>query len=428
MIAEEEISLAQTSQATLFKKITSPEAQAKLLSKIEEAGGSKTIGDLLVKAASDEDRVGLFKAFINLSTGFEPGAKIALEGVTSQRSDEQLLAIKSTFEKVEFKHLGFHFLVNAYSNKGASQLVKITEIRKNCILWVILEQSVGYYYSRDYARSEQHLGEAIEFKKLEEWGELFGQAGCEGKACFDESNVEAVWRLCDNLGVGHEQWAEWIFHHLQIALQEKRAEIVRDVEAKLLQDREYFKEKTFSISLKDVQFLIKEYHNSIKIFMEAKPSQESSHLLIPVHRIIKLLIPITHLGGYNANLQNLFVPDTLSITAELLQFLQTHYYKEKIPLLEEAAFELNTNIIRLEGNLVHANPVAKKVLIDKNLAACLMGHMGIDKMNPLSKEATIVFLRYMAEGSPEITSYIQSMKVYDLEDQQNRLYTKSNFM
>ena len=69
-------------------------------------------------------------------------------------------------------------------------------------------------------------------------------------------------------------------------------------------------------------------------------------------------------------------------------------------------FNLSTDIVRLAGNLVHANKGAQDFLMDKNFLYFYLAHTNRDDSNPYCKEATVVFIKYMTKDNDRASQYI----------------------
>lgn len=228
---------------------------------------------------------------------------------------------------------------------------------------------------------------------------------------------------------------EYIFHLLQKTVEYKiHYSVIREIEVTSLDKDDFYsasksKDKVgIRIGIDDFHYIKQSLEKSIDDFMSLPGTTESSDHLVYIHILIKLLIPISFIGGYNAQVQKVLVPETLGKLAKLIEFIHANYYRPKVPVHKEAVYCLNTNIVRLVGNLVHVNKEAQDYLMANDMVAPLLKYTLPDGNNPLSRESSIVFIRYMSESNPEAAQYIKSKNVFDLESDTNKLFTKETFM
>jgi hypothetical protein len=181
-----------------------------------------------------------------------------------------------------------------------------------------------------------------------------------------------------------------------------------------------------------------------------------------LHLIIKIMIPVNFLGGYNRQVQERFFPEFLDKLCSLLVYLDKKFYKKCLittksevkgviraaignpnspdqhsdpsllnlypekPTAEQAKldssllpqrsfYELNTDILRLTSNLIHTSKEAQDFLIDSDYLMPLLSFSSFDEMNPLSREATIVLIRYVTDSNERARELIRGMEVKKLD-------------
>lgn len=71
--------------------------------------------------------------------------------------------------------------------------------------------------------------------------------------------------------------------------------------------------------------------------------------------------------------------------------------------------------MRLAANLVHVNKEAQNLIVDQGLLHIYVGFTSIDDMNPLNKECTIVFIRYMSETNDNAREYLRKLNLVDMQ-------------
>ena len=182
------------------------------------------------------------------------------------------------------------------------------------------------------------------------------------------------------------------------------------------------------IRLADLQLLLRLYGSAVRHFLGLPALPASTDGLALIHLLVKFLVAASFLGAYNKPVQSLLFPDALELTARLLEHLHSQYYLAKVPVNREAVFGLHTDTVRLAGNIVHVNREAQDFLIEAQLLAPLLRFTAPDSNSPLSREASIVFIRYMSESNPKAAECIQALRVYDLTDEKNKLYSKVDFL
>lgn len=228
---------------------------------------------------------------------------------------------------------------------------------------------------------------------------------------------------------------EYLFTLLQNTVDKKiHYSVILEIETTFLDTDDFYASNKqphlagLRITMADTLFILTLYQDAVDAFMLSPPSPASSHRLLLIHSLIKLLVPVSFLGGYNQQAQLLFFPATLDRTARLLDFVARLYNAPKVPLLEEAAFELNTNCLRVIGNIIHVNKPAQDYLLDNELLKPLLKYLGPDKMNPLSREASIVLIKYLTESNQRAAEFIRSLEVYDIDAAAAKLYSQEKFI
>jgi len=79
-------------------------------------------------------------------------------------------------------------------------------------------------------------------------------------------------------------------------------------------------------------------------------------------------------------------------------------------------FEINSNIIRLAGNLVHCNKDGHDAIMAGKKVHLYVGFTKIDRQNPSAKECSIVFMKYMTDFGDSCSQYLSSLTKIDIEE------------
>lgn len=207
--------------------------------------------------------------------------------------------------------------------------------------------------------------------------------------------------------------------------QKVKFSLVREFPARMIENDEFFTDHMqetnagIEISLADLNYILtiidfnfSELQNLDTQNTEGlSPSAaqwltEKLHAAIAnIHWMVKLLIPITILGNYNAPLQDFLFPRILVKFGKILGIINRNFYMRKIDLPDNVGYEINSNILRLAGNLVHVNRTAQDLVVDQKLLNLYVGFTKLDYMNPSCKECTIVFIRYMSESNQTARDY-----------------------
>ena len=283
------------------------------------------------------------------------------------------------------------------------------------------------------------LGPALE--TYDEWmyiltlNLLEGKTGLQNPLEFLIASLHPTWfsrdsLISNKLSSSVRTLLEYVFTLLQNTVDKKiHYSVILEIETTFLDKDDFYGSNKrpdlagLRLTMLDALFIIRLYQEAVDAFMLQPPAAEATDRLLLIHSLLKLLIPVSFLGGYNQQAQQLFFPQTLDRTARLLHFVQNHYYAPKVPLLEDAAFELNTNCLRVLGNIVHVNKPAQDYLLDQQLLKPLLRYLGPDKMNPLSREASIVFIKYLTESNQRAAEFIRSLEVYEFDSASDKLYS-----
>ena len=68
------------------------------------------------------------------------------------------------------------------------------------------------------------------------------------------------------------------------------------------------------------------------------------------------------------------------------------------------------------------------MLLDTKLLDAFVSFMAVDQMNPLNREATVVFIRYVSDSNDRVKQYIDSLHVVDLDSDENKVFSKTQFI
>jgi hypothetical protein len=236
------------------------------------------------------------------------------------------------------------------------------------------------------------------------------------------STIELFIRLLDEESIEH------FFNFLHVSIDETIKSksvhsLILDLKADLLDKDEDFAQRLepadnkFLIYLKkaDVVFLLSYFNeladSSTTIDLKVKR-------LMLINDVLRALVCISFLGAYNSPLQKLIINrgvdeqhfGFLGRLSDLLVALTKSGYKGNgVPKVHE----LNTNIIRMACNLIHANLSAQDFILDQGYLPFYLSQTNRDEYNMHAKEATVVFVRYMTEGNLRAREMIKALKVED---------------
>lgn len=433
---------------------------------------------------TDDQRTCLFKCLLNLSTGFPEGARYTLEYFTKQdASSEEISFFRGLFEDVKLRYLWPFYFVNSLT------AVKNLEQHKWEVTWeqisssrslfrIITHICITGFFTVEHVPFDETQTDVVQ-SKYDEWIYLFVHNTLEEELLepilcvpkdsqlppqqqeFSQSGLVKLFMLLsltdpaedpattncsvadivnlhgrrEELTQSHKNMLTFLFTLLQKTVDQKiHYSVIKEITTTTLDGDDFYATQKKSelngirISLADAKFIIYTFVECSKAFMQLPADTKNTNLLLVSHLMIRLLIPISFIGGYNAEAQKLLFPEVLDTVVRLLEFVRQKYYLPPVEIHADASFELNTNIIRLVGNIVHVNKPAQDHLLQHDLMKPLVCYMAPDKNNPLSRESTIVFLRYMSESNPAAADYIQSLKVYDLYEGKNKFYSKMDFI
>lgn len=207
--------------------------------------------------------------------------------------------------------------------------------------------------------------------------------------------------------------------------QKVKFSLVREFPARMIENDEFFTDHMqetnagIEISLADLNYILTtiDFNFSELQKLDTQNTEglsqsaaqwltEKMHAAIAnIHWMVKLLIPITILGNYNAPLQDYLFPRILVKFGKILGIINRNFYMRKIDLPDNVGYEINSNILRLAGNLVHVNTIAQDLIVEQKLLNLYVGFTKLDYMNPSCKECTIVFIRYMSESNQTARDY-----------------------
>jgi hypothetical protein len=225
-----------------------------------------------------------------------------------------------------------------------------------------------------------------------------------------------------------ESSLEHFFNFLHITIDETIKSktvhsLIVDLKADLLDKDEDFSQRLMPSDGKFLLFLRKaDVVFLVRFFAElASPNSVSEFTyqrLSTINDILRTLVCISFVGAYNSPLQKLIIDrgsdqDNFGFLGKLSDLLTTltksKVKDNKIPTVPE----LNTNIIRMACNMVHANLPAQDFILDHGFLPFYLSHTNRDEHNMHAKEVTVVFVRYMTEGNLRAREMIKALKVED---------------
>lgn len=225
-----------------------------------------------------------------------------------------------------------------------------------------------------------------------------------------------------------ESSLEHFFNFLHISIDETVKSktihsLIVDLKADLLDNDEDFSQRLMPKDGKFLLFLRKaDVVFLVRFFGELASPNVVSYLtfnrLSMINDVLRALVCISFLGAYNTPLQQLIIDrgsgeqnfGLLGKLSDLLATLTKSKVKNiKLPVVPE----LNTNIIRMACNLIHANLPAQDFILDHGFLPFYLAHTNRDEHNLHAKEATVVFVRYLTEGNLRAREMIKVLKVED---------------
>lgn len=81
-----------------------------------------------------------------------------------------------------------------------------------------------------------------------------------------------------------------------------------------------------------------------------------------------------------------------------------------------AFFSLMTDILRISSTLVHVNKEAQNFIFENQYHIPLLSFSAFDKANPLTRETTILLIRYLTDGNDLAKKEISKLDVKRLDE------------
>lgn len=452
-----------------YKDIVDGTSQQELITRIK-AGGLSLAAGLSVHMSKTEHKLALLRAITNITVNNRESASEIISMLTDKAHFESHRDFyTTTLQAIDGKRIFIHLLINVANQSDGLKLCIDTSHDITTSMPYIIDQSLAYFFDVEHMADHDLLqkiekGEKIDeaaqeraamvgkmkdaLKRYDEWMYLFVDGVLEEKFKIvgEGSQLEKLIRTLDsNIDTENMHlkplppkilhFLEYIFHLLQKTVEYKiHYSVIKEVTITSLDKDDFYSaskstdKSGLRIGMTDFMFIKDSFEKAVDHFIGLTGSTEDSDHLVYIHILIKLLIPITFIGGYNSEIQKQLIPTTLDKLPRLIEFVHNHYYKPKVAINKEAVYCLNTNIVRLAGNLVHVNREAQDYLMENNLVGPLLKYTLPDANNPLSRESSIVFIRYMSESNPQAAAYIKSKNVFDLDSDSNKLFTKETFM
>lgn len=426
----------ETLTKELFISINNAETQASFLNQLENTKKQKF--EELSKKLNNTGVLNIWIALSNLCIQNEPAALFILKNIqTNQKFFDMFQKLKSIENNPELeiksRRIILMMLVNIINSvknlKGDPK--KFSPIILFCL---------NFYFSPDI-NQDLYKAEIKQLELLDEWVYYFFFNAFKHssqeltfssissildpenfKNSFSKSNYKVV------------QFWKYIFSLIQKTVEQKiHFSIIREFDVKTLENDKFYhtgKVKDgvgLQLNLKDFQFIKEIFLINTKESLNIYDSSMSDRLFV-IHAMIRMMIPITYLGGYNHETQKLFFPEILGNLGKFIEHLNRNIYRKKIEIEKDASYELNTNILRLAGNIVHTYTEAQDFLVDNGLVIPFLNFTMFDENNPLCKEATIVFIRYVTDSNDRARAAIASLKVMDLESETSKITQKMSFI
>ena len=73
---------------------------------------------------------------------------------------------------------------------------------------------------------------------------------------------------------------------------------------------------------------------------------------------------------------------------------------------------------------MHVNKDGHDAIMESKMIHLYVGFTKIDRMNPSSKECTIVFIKYMTDSGDECKKYLAGLTVIDMDEDSKKLAGK----
>jgi len=221
---------------------------------------------------------------------------------------------------------------------------------------------------------------------------------------------------------------EHFFNFLHIAIDETVKSktvhsLIVDLKAEVLDSDEDFSQRLMPSEGRRLLFLRRaDVLFLVRLFAELSASIPAADLILErlalINDVLRALVCISFLGGYNAPLQRLIADNgsedhRFGLLGRLSDLLATLTRCRSKGLKLPEVPELNTNIIRMACNVVHANPPAQDFILDHGFLPFYLAHTNRDEHNLHAKEATVVFVRYMTESNLRAREMIKALRVED---------------
>ena len=218
--------------------------------------------------------------------------------------------------EIKAKRCCLHFLVNLMSSlKHTIVELTIKMQEETHLLYSIVEYAFFGYFCPQNQEKIKNLEEK-EPQLYDEWTYLF-LINC---MLYDETDITIKWMLrsldtkwFDNrqeeeMGESVKVFFEYLFGLMQKTVEKKiHFSVIRQTDTTLLDEDEYYaseKQKDscgLQINFRDFEFLRDDFIKFFEVFEGIGPSSidKATNVLEYLHWIMKLMIPISFLGGYN---------------------------------------------------------------------------------------------------------------------------------
>lgn len=444
----------------LMNKVRSEEAQLEYMNILKNK--SQFFSILHQNLEVEDALIFVLLSLTNLCTNNYTTASFILQKIEENNFEEILNHIKETFldEKlIKSRRVLLHFLVNILNSLLNSESLSSSESEKinfenlskiNPPLYALIDFSFLDYFDPDFQATLKD-NPSPEAQKLDEWLYLFftnlmtheslnGGIKWLERQLTSQSGWLEVDKKCSEMPEPLKVFYQYLFSlMLKTVSQKIYFSVIRQINTDSIKNDDYYNQSGangqgdasgngIQINMSDFHFLKNQFLEMVNKFQVAKNAKEASDILEYLHWIIKLMIPINFLGGYNREVQEQMFPEFLGQLSKLMQTLQNKYYAEKIVLEERATYELNVDIIRLAGNIVHTSQEAQDFLIDKELLLCYLSHAGYDKNSPFQREATVVFIRYVTDSNQRARDVIKTLEVSKIDPDSTKDLPTHDFM
>jgi len=384
----------------------------------------------------------LLMSLTNLCTGSTLGADFMLLNLESDNLQILESAFSDNVFKIRSKRVILHFLVNLLSASDPSKLTqfkassntKITDIQR------LLDIGFAQFFDDEIDEIMKDIStEDSDRTRLDEWVYLFVLKSFEklGLECVEAYILGANFDRSGNtrLSTHAVRFYEFVFGLLQKTVEQKvHYSIIREYDATLLETDEYCRSQMnpdkagLQLSVADLDYLSISFISLYETITQTESEERTNNLMEHMHWYIKLLIPVTFLGGYNKEVQLRLFPIFLGKLSQYLQHLQKKVYPIMKGLEKRAIFETNTDILRLAGNLIHTFSDAQNFLLDNGYVMSYMNYACDDMNNPLAREATIIFIRYITDTNQRARDVLSALKVDGIDPESIRDLPDYSFM